>query len=82
MLSKVLIELRQARKRAYSEVMRLDGAIAALTRLVSRDGARRPRGVGARKPRRGLSAAARRRISQAQKARWAKLKALRAKKAA
>ena len=81
-LSKVLLQLRQERKRAYSELMRLDGAIAALMKLTSRDGARGVSRVAGRRPRRKMSAAGRMRIAAAQKARWAKIKAQQKKKAA
>ncbi len=81
-LRKVLIQLRQERKRAYSEVMRLDGAISALMKLTSRNGARAGSRVIGRRPRRRISAAGRKRIAAAQKARWAKIKAQQKKKAA
>ncbi len=81
-LSKVLIQLSQARNRAHSEVVRLDGAITALMKLASRNGAGRSRGDGLPRARRKISAAGRRRIAAAQRARWAKLKAKRERKAA
>jgi len=81
-LSKVLLQLRQERKRAYSQVMQLDGAIAALMKLTSWDGARGVSRVVGRRPRGRISAAGRKRIAAAQKARWAKIKAQQKKKAA
>ena len=80
--TRVLSELQSERKRAESELSRIDNAISALRGLAGGRGAGRnhsTRTFGSR-GRRQLSAAARRRISMAQKARWAKYKAM--KKAA
>jgi hypothetical protein len=63
-LSEVLNQLDMERKRAQSELNRLETAIQAL-RGVSRNGSRS-------QIKRSLSPAARRRISLAQKARWAR----------
>jgi hypothetical protein len=78
-LTTVLAQLQDQRKQAKREVEKLDEAVAAITRLVARNGAGR---TGAGRGRRRLSVAARKRISMAQKARWAKVRAKQEKKAA
>ncbi len=81
-LYQVFKELQRERAKAYGEVRRLDSVIRALKQLVTRNGAKPERAVSAGRPKRRISAAGRRRIAAAQKARWAKIKARRAKKAA
>jgi hypothetical protein len=81
LLSTVVTVLRKEREIAAMAVAKLDDAITTLQKL-SRNGARPPAGVGGRKARRRMSAAGRRRIAAAQRARWAKVKAKQAKKAA
>ncbi len=73
--------LRKEREIAATAVAKLEEAITTLQNI-SRNGTRRAAGVGVRKGRRRISAAGRRRIAAAQKARWAKIKAKKAKKAA
>jgi hypothetical protein len=72
-LAGVLKELRQERTK-------LDQAIEVIGNLVGRDGTgHKTRGS---RPKRTLSVAARRKIAAAQRARWAKVRQIRAKKAA
>jgi hypothetical protein len=80
-LTAALKELQQERVRAIEQVKRLDEVIAALGKLVTRNGGRGAGSPRAAVKRRTMSAAARRRIAAAQKARWAKWKAAQAKKA-
>ncbi len=80
LLSTVINVLRKEREIAAAAVAKLDDAITTL-QDISRNGARRPAGVGGRKGLRRISAAGRRKIAAAQKARWAKIKAKQAKKA-
>jgi hypothetical protein len=81
---RVLSELQSERKRAESELHRIDNAIRALRGLAGgRSAGRNHTGKSfATGHRRQLSASARRRISMAQKARWAKYKQQQMKKAA
>ena len=72
-LAGVLKELEQERSR-------LDEAIAAIGHLVGRNGTGGP--ARGKRAKRTLSIAARRKIAAAQRARWAKVKAKQAKKAA
>ncbi len=81
-LKRVLMQLRKERDRASKAVTRSESAIAALTTLAGRNGIGRSRGVRARRMRPRLSVAARKRIAAAQRARWAKVRAKQAKKAA
>ncbi len=80
-LDTVITVLRKERDLAAAAVAKLDDAITTLQKI-SRNGAERPASVGGRNSRRKISAAGRRRIAAAQRARWAKLKAKKAKKAA
>jgi hypothetical protein len=80
-LNTVITVLQKERDLAAAAVAKLDDAITTLQKI-SRNGARQPASVGAGKSRRTISAAGRRRIAAAQRARWAKLKAKKAKKAA
>ncbi len=80
-LSTVITVLRKERELAATAVAKLDDAITTLQKI-SGNGARRPTSIGGRRARPRISAAGRRRIAAAQKARWAKLKAKKAKKAA
>ena len=76
-LANALNQLRAERRQSQQQLETLDQAIAALDRL-ARNGS-----AGRRNhPKPTLSAAARKRISQAQKARWARVRAQRAKAAA
>jgi hypothetical protein len=76
-LGQILKQLRGERSHTQNELSRLDGAIAAIEKLVGNNpGPGRPR-----KARRTLSVAARKRIGRAQKARWAKLRKEKAAKA-
>jgi hypothetical protein len=62
----ILAQLKTERDKVARQLSGLDTAIAALSGLHGRAGARRPR--------RRLSAAARARIAAAQRARWARVK--------
>jgi len=77
--SAVLAELQSERKKLTIELTRLDKAIGALRGLAVRGGSSAGRS-SRRRPR--LSPAARARIAAAQRARWAKVRQLKAKKAA
>ncbi len=73
--------LQHERAKTHAELGRIERAIAALTKLVSPNGAGRAFGVRAPRARRKISAAGRRRIAAAQRARWAKIRAAQKKKA-
>jgi len=79
-LAAALKELQQERVRAMHQVKGLDEVIAALGKLVTRNGERPVGSPRVAAKRRTMSAAARRRIAAAQKARWAKWKAAQGKK--
>jgi len=79
-LGAVLDQLKQERKRAASELRQLDEVIVALGKVAGGSAGRSSR-YGKHAKRR-LSAAARERIAAAQRARWAKVRAKAAKKAA
>ncbi len=82
-ISGVVSQLRRERTRVSRELERLDSAIAALAHITGRsNGHKSTSAAVGRKPRRRLSAAARARIAAAQRARWARVKAKLAKKAA
>jgi hypothetical protein len=77
-LTGIIQQLEKQRSDVQREVIRLDAAISALRGM---NGA--TRGIGAIKlPTRRISAAGRRRIAEAQRQRWARLRQLKAKKAA
>jgi hypothetical protein len=65
-LSRVIHDLQQESKRLRSQLTGIEGAIAALKGLTTKNGATRTA--------RTMSAAARKRIAAAQRARWAKWK--------
>jgi hypothetical protein len=65
----IVKQLHEKRAMAKREVQRLDGAIAALGKLIGNGSAK------SRKAKRVLSAAARRKIAAAQRARWARVRA-------
>lgn len=69
-LTGTLAQLRDERKKAQLQVVKLSEAISVIERLLGRKG-----GAGGGGVKRILSPAAKRRISQAQKARWAKYRA-------
>lgn len=81
-ISGVVSQLRRERVRVSRELERLDNAIAALGHIGGRNGRRSTSATLRHKPQRRLSAAARARIAAAQRARWARVKAKLAKKAA
>jgi hypothetical protein len=78
-LNAALSQLREQKKRTQGEVDRLDQAIRVLESLGKGMGRS---GMSLMRARPRISAAGRRRIALAQKARWAKVRALREKKAA
>jgi hypothetical protein len=78
-LNAALSQLREQKKRTQGEIDRLDQAIRVLESLGKGNGRS---GMGLMRARPRISAAGRRRIALAQKARWAKVRALREKKAA
>lgn len=69
-LGQMLDALREERRSLLSELVRIDGAIRAVSKLT---GSSSGQAKGGRK-RRVVSAATRRKIAAAQKARWARVK--------
>ena len=81
-LTRVVTELQSAKSRLEKELEQIGEAIGALTGSNGRGRGRRRITKAIVRPRRQISVAGRRRIAEAQKARWAKLRAKQAKKAA
>ena len=81
-LKRVVTELRSTKSRLQKELEQVGAALSALTSSSGRGRGRRRTAKATGRPRRQISAAGRKRIAEAQKARWAKLRAKEAKKAA